>query len=354
LLHHHWQILFPPFRLDTAEERVWHGSRPVVLRPKSVALLRYLLDHPGQLLTKNVLLDAIWANTYVSDAVLPSCIREIKQALDDLASTPKFIETVHRRGYRFIAQPRRISGAEASLNDHMRVRPPVISPESIDTSGGVLARIYDAICQAIGPIQDLLPLIPTLERIAQAVEDRRDSTEQIGLLYENREVLFQPDPHHLLRPAPSPVAVVGRDYRFVSVSDSYCQLFGFSRQQLRTLLLKDLLDRRDLERFALANGRLFADQANSVVFVGRRLASKGASILTKATAWSVRPDPCAEPEYAVGMLQRLADRHEAQELFARCAEKLAKNRHRLVAPRAPSMPKTRSTRSAAQREPQRQ
>jgi len=306
-------------------------------------LLRYLLDHPGKLLTKDVLLDAIWPNTHVSDAVLAGCIREIRQALDDLASAPKFIETVPRRGYRFIAQPRRIPGAEVPLNDHVDERPHVISPGSVDTTG-VLATIYDAICQMIGPIQELPRAIPILERIAQAVEDRRDSTEQIGLLYQDREVLFQADSDQLLKLAPAPVAVVGRDHRFVSFSDSYCRLFGFSRRQLRTLLLKDLVDERDTERFMLANRRLFAGKAKSVVLIGRRLTGKGDLILTRLTGWSVRPDPSAAPEFAAGMHQRLADRYEAPALFARSAEKLAANRDRLLSPRARSMEKARPAR----------
>jgi PAS domain S-box-containing protein len=352
LLRHHCQILFPPFRLDTAEERVWHGSRPVVLRPKSFALLRHLLDHPGKVLTKDVLLDAIWPKTYVSDAVLAGCIREIRQALEDLSRSPKFIETVHRRGYRFIAQPRRIPGAEVPLNDRVDVRPQVISSESVDATG-VLATIYDAICQMIGPIQDLPRAIPILERIAQAGEDRRDSTEQIGLLYQDREALFQADSDQLLKSAPAPIAVVERDHRFVSFSDSYCRLFRFSRQQLRTLLLKDLVDEKDTERFMLATRRVFADKAKSAVYVGRRLTGKGDPILTRCTVWGVRPDPSAAPEYVVGMHQRLADRHEAPALFARCAEKLAANRDRLLSPRARSIAQAQPTRSPVKREPRR-
>jgi PAS domain-containing protein len=238
------------------------------------------------------------------------------------------------------------------LDDPEDVRRDVISPGSVDTTG-VLATIYDAICQMIGPIQELPRAIPLLERIAQAVEDRRDSTEQIGLLYQDREVLFQADSDQLLKLAPAPVAVVGRDHRFISVSDSYCRLFRFSRRQLRTLLAKDLWDEKDGERFMLASRRLFADKAKSGVFVGRRLTGKGDSILTRLTAWSVRRNPSAMPEIGMGIHQRLADRHEAPALFARCAEKLAANRHRLLSPRARSIAQARPPRSAVKREPRR-
>ena len=93
-----------PMRLDLANERLWYGDQARALRPKTFALLRYLVEHPGQLLTKAALLEAIWPETAVSEVVLSVCIRELRQALGDDAKTPHFIETVHRRGYRFIGR----------------------------------------------------------------------------------------------------------------------------------------------------------------------------------------------------------------------------------------------------------
>jgi DNA-binding winged helix-turn-helix (wHTH) protein len=95
---------FPPFRLDLTSEQLWHTDQPVALRPKTFAVLRYLVEHPGQLVTKDALLDAVWADAVVSDTVLKSCIRELRMALDDDVQTPRFIATVHRRGYRFIGK----------------------------------------------------------------------------------------------------------------------------------------------------------------------------------------------------------------------------------------------------------
>src|SRR5690349_1731192 len=96
------EIHFPPYRLDAADGRVWRGCEQVTLRPKSFDLLLFLLDHAGTLVKKDALMRAIWPDTHVSDAVLRSCIGEIRRALDDVSQAPKFIETVHRRGYRFI------------------------------------------------------------------------------------------------------------------------------------------------------------------------------------------------------------------------------------------------------------
>lgn len=95
-------ILFRPFRLDTENEMLWRGSRVIALRQKSFALLRYLAEHPGQLVAKEELLKAVWPETRVSDIVLKVCIREVRQVLGDQPQAPSFIETVQRRGYRFI------------------------------------------------------------------------------------------------------------------------------------------------------------------------------------------------------------------------------------------------------------
>ena len=73
------------------------------LRGKTFAVLYCLLEHPGQLVSKEALFNAVWPETYVSDVVLMGCIHQLRKALGDNTQKPRFIETVHRRGYRFIA-----------------------------------------------------------------------------------------------------------------------------------------------------------------------------------------------------------------------------------------------------------
>src|SRR5215471_5264079 len=96
------QISFGPFSLDTGTERLLKGTREIALRPKVFAVLKYLLGNPGRLITKDEILDAIWPEVSVGDAVLKSCIKELRDLLEDDPRSPIFIETVHRRGYRFI------------------------------------------------------------------------------------------------------------------------------------------------------------------------------------------------------------------------------------------------------------
>ena len=93
---------FGRFRLDTTNECLWQGAQAIPLRPKAFAVLKHLVDHRGRLVTKQQLLDAVWPATFVTDAVLKDSIRQLREALGDDPATPRFIETAHRRGYRFI------------------------------------------------------------------------------------------------------------------------------------------------------------------------------------------------------------------------------------------------------------
>ncbi len=95
-------LSFGPFRLDSEEEVLWKGSERLVVKPKAFAVLRYLVDRPQQLVKKQDLLEALWPETAVGDAVLKNCIAHIRQVLGDQAEHPTFIETVHGRGYRFL------------------------------------------------------------------------------------------------------------------------------------------------------------------------------------------------------------------------------------------------------------
>jgi DNA-binding winged helix-turn-helix (wHTH) protein len=96
-------LCFPPFRLDLVNQRLWRDGQEIPLRQKTFAVLRYLVEHPDHLVTKEALLDAVWAETSVSDVAPGVCIQELRRALGEERQTPRFIVTVHRRGYRFIA-----------------------------------------------------------------------------------------------------------------------------------------------------------------------------------------------------------------------------------------------------------
>ncbi len=94
---------FGEFRLDPVSGHLYRQDTPVPLAPKSFALLQCLVNQAGRLVSKTELLAAVWPGVFVGDAVLKSAIREVRKALGDDSSEPRYIETAHRRGYRFMA-----------------------------------------------------------------------------------------------------------------------------------------------------------------------------------------------------------------------------------------------------------
>ena len=94
---------FDSFRLDVANQCLWRGDTRVSLMPKPFAVLQYLVEHPGRLVTHDQLLGAIWPDTYVQPEVLRRYILEIRRALGDRAEAPQFVRTFPKRGYQFIA-----------------------------------------------------------------------------------------------------------------------------------------------------------------------------------------------------------------------------------------------------------
>src|SRR5215470_420000 len=96
-------ITFFPFRLDLVNEQLWRDNQLVTLRPKTLAVLRYLAEHAGRLIPKEELLNTVWKGTRVSSTLPKDYVQELRKALNDATHAPRFIETVHGRGYRFIA-----------------------------------------------------------------------------------------------------------------------------------------------------------------------------------------------------------------------------------------------------------
>src|SRR5665213_4491144 len=93
---------FGSFRLDTSEQCLWREDVRIALTPKVFAVLRYLVDHPGRLVTQDELLEAIWPETYVQPEILRKYILELRKVLGDDPRSPRFIETLPKRGYRFL------------------------------------------------------------------------------------------------------------------------------------------------------------------------------------------------------------------------------------------------------------
>lgn len=96
-------LTFGEFRLDAVSGHLYRGQDSIALAPKAFALLQVLAGQAGRLVSKQELLSQVWPGVFVGDAVLKGAIREVRKALNDDSHEPRFIETAHRRGYRFIA-----------------------------------------------------------------------------------------------------------------------------------------------------------------------------------------------------------------------------------------------------------
>ena len=150
------EILFRSFRLDVENEQLWQGQQPVALRPKTFAVLRHLVQRAGRLVTKEELLNAVWPGTTVSDVVPIVCVRELRKALGDAAKAPRFIETLARRGYRFIAPlttaPLVVSSQHSVVSSpHLPTQSSVLSPQHSVLVGreAELAKLHQLLGRAL-------------------------------------------------------------------------------------------------------------------------------------------------------------------------------------------------------------
>ena len=97
-------MTFGDFRLDTAARQLFRGGVEVRLSPKAFDLLSLLVDNRTRAVSKAEIHNALWPNTFVTEANLASLIAELRRGLDDQPQAPRYIRTVHRFGYAFCAE----------------------------------------------------------------------------------------------------------------------------------------------------------------------------------------------------------------------------------------------------------
>ena len=94
---------FGGFTLEIGERRLSHNGEPVALAPKALDLLVALVRRAGRLISKQELLDSVWPESFVEEGILAVHVSALRKALGDTSRPPRYIETVARSGYRFIA-----------------------------------------------------------------------------------------------------------------------------------------------------------------------------------------------------------------------------------------------------------
>src|ERR1700730_14731257 len=111
---------FPPFRLDTVNQCLWRDTgresdERMLVAPTAFAILRYLVEHAGRLVTHDELLDAVWPDANVQPQAVKRHMLDVRSALGDDPKNPVFIETLPRRGYQCIARVSEGPGTKSAL-----------------------------------------------------------------------------------------------------------------------------------------------------------------------------------------------------------------------------------------------
>jgi eukaryotic-like serine/threonine-protein kinase len=95
-------IGFGPFAFDRQSRLLWRDGAEIALPPRVLGVLEVLIDRPGQVVARQDLLDGVWKDAFVTDTSLAEAVSFLRQALGDDPQAPRYIQTVHRRGYRFL------------------------------------------------------------------------------------------------------------------------------------------------------------------------------------------------------------------------------------------------------------
>ena len=97
------EVRFGPFLFDRVNRILMRGDEEISLPPRAVGILEYLMERRGEVVSKQELMDVVWKESYVSDTSLTEAVSLLRQSLGDTPQDPSYIQTVHRRGYRFVA-----------------------------------------------------------------------------------------------------------------------------------------------------------------------------------------------------------------------------------------------------------
>ena len=141
----------PAVRIEAENEWAWCGARRLELAPRAFAVLRHLVEHRGRLITKDELLTAVWRDAIVSDAALASGIRDLRKALGDSSAAPRYIQTVHRRGFRFIGPVTAPTG-----HRHRRASSPSHRASTLVGREAQMARLHARLASALGGQRQLV------------------------------------------------------------------------------------------------------------------------------------------------------------------------------------------------------
>lgn len=166
---------FGDFRLAPAERQLWQGEKPLLLTPKAFETLLILVERSGQLVTKDELMEIIWGDVIVEEIGLTRNISVLRKTLgDDNPKKPRYIETVSRFGYRFIADVREISREDGDQTVNQLIKIAVLPFQTIgleETDKYLGIGIADAVITRLSNVRRLV-VRPTAMILKYAAGER--------------------------------------------------------------------------------------------------------------------------------------------------------------------------------------
>src|SRR5215218_1303969 len=96
-------VIFGPFVYDRANGLLRTAEREILLPPRVLAVLDLLVSKAGEIVPKQALIESVWKDAFVTDTSLAEAVSVLRQALGDDPQSPTYVQTIHRRGYRFVA-----------------------------------------------------------------------------------------------------------------------------------------------------------------------------------------------------------------------------------------------------------
>ena len=197
---------FADVRVDLSRMAATRDGLPISLEPKAFDVLVHLLEHRDRIVTKDELLDAVWTGTFVTPNVLTRAIAQIRKGLGDESDNARFIETVAKRGYRFIAPVTVVE--PASLPGDAPPPPPAAGPAEPVPAGAALSRrswlAVAALMSAVAALAILgtiaalrsrtaKPDAPSVEPQLKRLTNRRGFSGTPALSQDGRAIVYASD-----------------------------------------------------------------------------------------------------------------------------------------------------------------
>lgn len=173
------QIVFGAFRVDPTNACLWRDSQPIPVTPKAFGVLSCLVEHAGQLVPKRDLLSTVWKDVVVGEASLTVCVRELRRVLDDNARCPQYVETVHRRGYRFLAPVTAVPGPPQEIHSPVRAGPVPAAGNPAPIEPVRVPEPTSASCRSAGPLAVLPGRSRELQQLHAWLDEARQGRRQV-------------------------------------------------------------------------------------------------------------------------------------------------------------------------------